>query len=110
MAYDPVVRVIAVSDSGQLMSTTTAEMNSITGSGCFAGGPVTFTAMANDGIHIQYLLRQCQARFFFDSTVCYILLQTAFVNYLFVCNRLLILWHSLILLSLFISALLSSME
>lgn len=65
IAYDPIVEITAP----QLLNYTLSDMRTISGSDCYAGGPITFTLVSNDRAYFQYLLRQCQVQFAFDLMV-----------------------------------------
>ena len=73
MAYDPAVRFSVSAAGGLILNSTISDMNLITGSSCFVGGSIHFTAVNPVEIHFQYLLRQCQAQFVFLSEVINVL-------------------------------------
>lgn len=73
MAYDNVLEFVNVIGDDDLdgldVFVTVSDTSGISGSDCFADGPIPFTSLRSLKIHIPYLLQQCVAEFVFQFTV-----------------------------------------
>lgn len=62
----------SLDDGGSQLVLSFIEMSMVTsGESCFAGGPIPFTMINSQSIHIPYLLFECTANFIFQVEVSY---------------------------------------